>query len=77
MFEVTFIQGELIPYKSKSGEDRTMYQCYVIFPGSPFTFKMTFFRSDQIEKAKSSVASGKGKVKLIPDRNMSPSFELA
>ena len=76
MFDITILSGELVPYKNKNGEDRQMFTMYVNFPGSPFSFRMTFFRQDQIEKARSYTSTGKAKVKLVPDRNMAPTFEL-
>lgn len=76
MLKVKTLMGQEIPYKNKNGEDRVLYNMWFCFEGDPISYKLAFFRSEQITKAKAYVQAGSAQLNIVPDRNMQPVFEL-
>lgn len=76
MFTGKVLSGAEFTYHPKNNptETRVAYEVWFTFDGVPYSFKMLFFNSDAIEKAKAAVAAGKIVFALKPDRNTSPVF---
>ena len=79
MFEANVISGQEITYHPKNNPTatNTAFEMWFTFQGVPYSFRMVFFSSDQIEKAKAATISHKAKFELKPDMNVRPVFVLA
>lgn len=77
MIKARVLAGNEFQYTSKkTGEILSGYTIWISFEGCPYSFKVGFFRQDDIAKAKAAVAAGSAVFDLVPDRNAAPSFVL-
>jgi len=79
MFKAKVISGHEFPYHPKNNptETKTAFQIWFTFEGVSYSFKMSFFQADQIEKAKAGLTAGYVNFNLEPDNYMAPRFVLA
>lgn len=79
MFKAKVISGESYSYHPQKNptETREAFRIWFTFDGVPYSFRMSFFQADQIEKAKAAAASGVAMFGLRPNNYVAPEFYLA
>lgn len=77
MINATVLSGNEFQYTNKqSGEIRTGFTLWFTLDGCPYSFKMGFFGSDQIAKARAALEAKSAWFDFQPDRNAAPQLML-